>query len=327
MNMTLAQSIGDVGKGGLGKLLRYFNLLHQIRKEVKRIKPSLVYITPNSAGVPFYKDFVIVQLVKSLGCRVMVHFHNKGVVTRQDKLVDNFLYKRFFRNTKIILLAKSLYRDIEKYVDERDVYFCSNGIPESLTHHRITDARRLNILFLSNMMRAKGVLTLLLACAKLKSRRLPFHCIFAGAWKDISEADFAIKVNELHLDEDVEAVGPQYGEDKEKYLNLADVFVLPSYNECLPLTIIESMQHGVACISTNVGAIPSVIDEGETGFVIAPGDSDALADKLQWLIEHPEACKAMGKCGYEKYRRNYTLEQFENNFSKILREETSCYTG
>ena len=62
------------------------------------------------------------QMLKSMGCKVIAHYHNKGVSVYQSKWVYNFFYKRFFSNLKVILLAENLYKDIAKYVKREDVY-------------------------------------------------------------------------------------------------------------------------------------------------------------------------------------------------------------
>lgn len=113
------------------KLLDFFKLLKKIRHEVKVVKPQLVYVIPNACGGAFCKDFVVVQMLKRLGCQVVVHYHNKGVATRQEKWLDNVLYKRFFKGIKVILLSECQYEDVKKYVDRGDVLVCGNGIPSS----------------------------------------------------------------------------------------------------------------------------------------------------------------------------------------------------
>ena len=111
VNLTTAQSLEDIGKGGLKKLKAFVRKLMEIRKVIKSTKPDAVYVTPNSAGGPFYKDFVVVQLCKWWSKRkVILHFHNKGVSTRQDRWVDDRLYRLFFRTVEVILLGMVTFR-------------------------------------------------------------------------------------------------------------------------------------------------------------------------------------------------------------------------
>ena len=130
VNLATAAGLEDIGKFKIKKLVSFYRLLRQIRRSVKDLKPQLVYVTPNAQGGPFYRDFVVVMMLKKMGCNVVAHYHNKGVASRQDKWLDNLLYRRFFKDVKVILLGEALYQDVKKYVRREDVYICPNGIPE-----------------------------------------------------------------------------------------------------------------------------------------------------------------------------------------------------
>lgn len=132
INLTTAKDLNDIGKVGFNKLGQFIKLLKTISHKVKSTQPSLVYVTPNAKGGAFYKDFIVVQMLKMLDCKIVIHYHNKGVSTRQDKFIDNILYKYFFKDIKVILLAETLYSDIQKYVNYDNVYICPNGIPHTI---------------------------------------------------------------------------------------------------------------------------------------------------------------------------------------------------
>lgn len=112
----------------------------------------------------------------------------------------------------------------------------------------------------------------------------------------------------------------QYGADKEDFWNKANLFVFPTFydNECFPLVLLEAMQHNVACISTNEGGIPEIIEDQVTGYIVGRRDILALADKLAYLIEHREQCRRMGCKGREKFEREFSLERFEERMLNLL---------
>lgn len=130
INLTTASELEDIGKFKVKKVFCFCQLLRKIHHSVKEIDPQLVYVTPNAKGGPFYKDYIVVMMLKKMGCKIVAHYHNKGVATRQDRWLDNLLYRRFFKGIKVILLGETLYQDIKKYVRREDVYICPNGIPE-----------------------------------------------------------------------------------------------------------------------------------------------------------------------------------------------------
>ena len=320
INLTLARDLNDIGKSSIRKFRDFIMLLVHIREEIKRFKPELCYVTPNAKGGAFYKDFVVVEMLKAMGQKVVVHYHNKGVATRQDKTFDNILYKIFFKKLKVILLAEQLYPDIKKYVARKNVYFCPNGIPKHKEISIIKEHDGFNILFLSNMMEAKGVWDLINACKLLKEKGQKFKCHFVGKWSDITEKDFKDRINELDLKNTVYSYGAKYGEEKKQFYEIANCFILPTHNECFPLVLLEAMEQSLACIATDEGGIKSIIDENTTGFIFNKKFPEELADKIERLMNNPIQCKEMGNAGKIKFENEFTIDKFENRMKDIILE-------
>lgn len=332
VNMTMAKSLEDVGKGGMRKLWAYIKKLREIRKAIKRYQPDKVYVTPNTTGGPFYKDFVVVELCKWWsGNDVIMHLHNKGVATRQARWLNNLFYKRFFRNVEVILLGKPLYEDVRKYVLEKHIHFCANGIAAVERVEWILDNDVPHILWLTNIMLTKGLMELLDALAILKKRKVLFTVEFVGGiTKEITEIQFQQALVARDLADCTYYVGKRYGQDKESFFNRADVFVLPSYTEAFPLTILEAMQHGLPVVATNVGAVSTAVENGVTGLLIGGErpimsldfrpNAEELANALQALLTDRDLRQNMGKAGREKYEREFTLEQFEQRFVEVMND-------
>lgn len=319
INLSIAASINDIGKLEVKKLFRYISLLNKIRKKIKVFKPKLIYVTPNTKGGAFIKDFFIVSLIKLLCKNVIIHFHNKGVSKYQDKPLFDFLYKRFFKGLKVILLAEPLYDDIKKYVKRNDVFICPNGIPQVRKMEiKKGDTDRFKILFLSNMMREKGVWTLIEACKILREKGYDFVCDFVGKWSDVSEDEFCERVNEYNLNENVKAHGGKYGDEKVEYFNNADIFVLPTYDDCFPLTLLEAFEYGLPCIASDEGGISGIVDDGENGFVIPKKNSTVLAEKIAFLMENRNIVQKFSMNVRTKFLDKYTLQTFEKNIVSVL---------
>ncbi len=325
INLATAKDLADIGKIRLQKFTQFYQLLSKVRKEVKRIRPELVYVTPNAKGGAFYKDFIVIQMLKRMGCKVVVHYHNKGVLLKQDKVIDNLLYRTFFKKLKVILLAEALYADVQKYVPRKDVFICPNGIPEALTaepsaikHNAIP-----KLLFLSNLLIDKGVFTILDACKILKNKGYQFTCDFVGGeTADINAERFNLEVTKRGLNEQICYKGKKYGVEKEEILKNADLFIFPTYysNECFPLVLLEAMQQGLPCISTNEGGIADIIIPNETGYIIPKKSAQELADKIEILLKDNSLRIAMGNKGLERYKHLFTLNAFEQRIVSILKD-------
>lgn len=328
INPATAKSLEDIGHFNLSKIINTISLCKNVEQTIKEIKPDLVYFTANAAGMPFYKDWLVMNAIKRAlkkSGKIVVHYHNKGVLNNQDRLFDNYLYKNFFQGIKVILLAKNLCQDIKKYVKSEDIYICPNGIPDCLTTMQSTSRfenkkQVFRILFLSNMMKEKGVIDLLKACKILKNRNVPFHCEFVGDWKDIDAPSFESVRDQYDLKNECVAHGARYGEEKEPFWQNADMFVFPTHyhNECFPLVLLEAMQHGKACISTIEAAIPEIIDNGRTGILVSKCAPLEIADAIQKLAEDRLLCRNMGIEGRKKYENIYSLSHFEKNFVNVI---------
>ena len=331
VNLAVATRLEDVGKGGWHKAKGVLKKLMEVRKAVKSVKPDFVYITPNSAGIPFYKDFITIMMLKMMGQKVVMHFHNKGVETRQDKWLDNWMYKHYFKSVKLILLADALYEDVKKYVKREDVFVCPNAIPA------ISNANQVNensdhvphILWLTNIMKTKGIMEYLSALKILKDKGMKFQADFVGGLtKEMSGDEFDSALSMMGLNECCTYYGPKYGDDKYSFFSQADVFVLPSYTEAFPVSILEAMQFALPVVASNVGGVSAEVEEGVSGFLLGGKqpimlntfrpDVCEIADKLQVLLTDTDLRHKMSEAGREKFEREFTLEVFEKRIVEIL---------
>ena len=114
--------------------------------------------------------------------------------------------------------------------------------------------------------------------------------------------------------------------DVNELLRLMDVFVLSSYTECCPNSLLEAMANGRAAVCTAVGGIPEMIDEGVTGFLAPPRDADALGQRIVDALSDPEALAAMGRAARLRLETTFSLAQSMDAASWSL-EETAGRVG
>ena len=88
----------------------------------------------------------------------------------------------------------------------------------------------------------------------------------------------------------------------------ARVFAIPSLYEPFGISFVEAMAHRVPCIGTNICAMPEIIRDGITGFVVPSADETILADRILQFLKSEEMCIEMGNAGYEHYINNYTWD-------------------
>jgi len=322
INLSTSVTIEDIGRTSVRKGIKYLALILKVINGILVFKPDLCYITPSAKGSGFYKDVIIIAIIKFFRVKRIFHYHNKGIAERHKRLTDNLLYKLSFRNASVIMLSKLLFQEIEKYVSKRRVFYCPNGITDlSNDLHKPSfknSGSPVEVLFLSHLIRSKGMLVLIEACAILKTRGINFHCTIAGGDAEMKLKEVEEIVQLRKLTGLIHFTGPVYGEKKVVLMKSADILAHPSFNDCFPLVLLEAMSLSLPIISTFEGAIPEIVDNGITGFLVPPKDPESLADKLEVLINDPELRKDMGDAARIKYENEFTLGIFENRLREIL---------
>ncbi len=112
-------------------------------------------------------------------------------------------------------------------------------------------------------------------------------------------------ITQYALSESVKFLGFVTGKQKEQRLREADVYILPSYHEGLPISILEAMSFGLPVISTNVGGIPEVVVPDKNGLLIEAGDHSAIYEAIKFFIDHPHKINDYGAHSYQMVSQRY----------------------
>lgn len=326
VNLSTSRTMEEIGKNSLSLYLKkMFRFLASYGLAIWKLlfnHYDLCYIAITCHGVGFLKDMPFVLLCKLFGRKVVLHQHNKGMSECVDCSPYKWLMPLVYKNTKVILLSERLYLDVSKVVKKEQVLICPNGIPPlNVVANKDKENPNLQLLYLSNLIVSKGVYVLLDACKILMDRGCSFVCDFVGGEsKEITRQILEEAIKGRGLEDYVKYHGPQYGLHKEEYWEAADVFVFPTfyYNECFPLVLLEAMQHGVACISTDEAGIPDIIKDNVNGLLCEKENSEDLAEKIMKLINNPTLTKTMGSEGLRRYNKYFSLCEFENRMSECL---------
>ncbi len=326
INLLVSGSISETGKFKLRKVYKSSIIWFKLLVHLVLRKPDLCYYALSTTGFAFFKDCMMISLLRIFNVKTIFHLHNKGIKSKQNKWCYNILYKFTFKKSSVILLSKHLYYDIDKFVSVNNTYYCPNGLEDMNDVEKTAQKDDfVRILFLSNLIKSKGVFDLIDSCQILENKGLKFKCDFIGGEGDITKEEFEEYVSKRGLLDKVKYLGKKFDIDKSEAYKKSDIFVFPTYypNECFPLVLIEAMQFGLPIISTFEGGIPDMIDENINGLLIEQRDPQLIADKIEYLIKNPQIIKEMGIKGREKYLNNYTIDLFDRNIYSVLKKELS----
>lgn len=226
----------------------------------------------------------------------------------------NFFYKEcgplrrgiirfFFQKAAIVIaLSESWAAQLREMAPgaQVEVVYNSVSLPQRKTFGR--DEARKGILFLGRIGMRKGAFDLIRAFAVV-NRDVK---LALGGDGDVNKASELAR--QLGVAERVQMLGWVTGENKEALLSTASIFVLPSYNEGLPMSVLEAMSWGVPVITTPVGGIPEVVRQGEEGIIVQPGDITGLTVALRQLLDDEPLRQRLGVNGKRRIQHLFSDE-------------------
>ncbi|MEI6020441.1 MAG: glycosyltransferase family 4 protein [Bacteroidota bacterium] len=318
INLATTKDIKDLRKSALYKYFVTLKILFQVIFKLAGKRYDLVYITIFPFGFAFYKDAVMVMAAKLMRKKVLLHLHTYGFKKASEKSpFVKGIYRKVFKNTRVICLSDALVEDVEK-IYEGEVDVLPNGIPQvnfENTYH--VNKNVPSLLYLSNLIKGKGILLIIEAAAMLKSKGIAFKLRVAGAEGDVTYNMLQKLIDQYALQDFVTLLGAKYGEEKLAEFKQADVFLLPSDYDTFGLVLLEAMQFGVPCIATAIGAIPDVIGDGR-GLLLNNLKPEELAEKMEILIQSPDMRLKISGLGFNYFKSNFTVQVFEQRCLNVL---------
>ena len=177
---------------------------------------------------------------------------------------------------------------------------------------------KVKLLFLGRIGDRKGIYDLLEVIYK-QQHYFRQHCrLLVGGDGDVEKLKKII--DRYQISDIVDYIGFVSGDQKKDIIKSSDIYLLPSYNEGLPISILEAMSYSKPVISTSVGGIPEIVHHGDNGYLIAPGDQRSLFQFLKELIQNPVDRTNMGRKSYQIVKDGYFPD-------KVLQKLNALYSS
>ena len=321
-----APAVERIALRGAGSLpasaLVYASALARIARALLGRRARLVHVNMTQRGST-WRALPVVAMARLARTPVVLHLHSSeyrrfvGGLPRPARSAVRWLFRSADR---VIVLGDSWAEYVRTTLgaDEARLTVLHNAVPGPAAppvEHEPAAAPRL--LFLGRLGERKGVRELLAALARPEVARLPWQATLAG---DGEVERYRHEAARLGLADRVTFTGWIAPDAVARELDAADLLVLPSYAEGLPLAILEALAHGLAVIATPVGATAEVIRDGESGLLVPPGDVLALAAALRRVIADPQFRARLGAAGREAWERDYDLTVYASRMRDIYDE-------
>lgn len=265
---------------------------------------------------------IIVCVCQRLGVPVFLHLH----AVELDKLPRWALWALaavFRRATAVIVLGEAYRVWIEQRlgITRTPIRNLWNGVPIAAGNARCRAQAPpeppLRIVFLGTLGERKGVADLITALAQLPHGAPQWRAILAGPGDALM---YQAQAAAAGIGDKVEFPGWLDQHEAQSLLADGDMMVLPSYDEGLPLVVLEALGLGVPVITTPVGVVPEALTHGRDVILVKPGDIGALAQNIGHLLKDPRSRRDMSQNGLEKFRSTFSIDSFSNNLANIWHE-------
>ncbi|MBU1061528.1 MAG: glycosyltransferase [Candidatus Omnitrophica bacterium] len=288
----------------------------------KNIK--IIHICSASKG-SFYRKAVVLLVSKLFKKSVIFHIHGGGFqlfYNSSHGLKRAFVRKILDLSDSIIVLSESWHSAVKNMTKNTNIKIIPNPIDTSLFESvRTRRAFDLNVFTAGRLESQKGTYDILDIVPDVL-KEIP-HVRFSLAGNgDIEKISMLCK--ERGIEKNVILLGWLDREMLLAELKKAALFLLPSYHEGLPISILEAMASGLPVISTKVGGIPEIIEDGVNGFLVAPGNKKELVEKIIGLLRDAKLKKKMAKNNIEKidliYRSDRILDRMHVEYKHLITE-------
>lgn len=283
---------------------------------------SLFQIHSSTYG-SYLRKSMLARICMAFDQKVIIHIHGadfdsfiREASDRHKKRITDLLKKA----DRVVVLSESWREFFSGYVPKEKIRVIYNPIREIREEYLHKSNSPVRVLFMGRLGERKGTYDLIEAVRQIRDRCFILELYGDGDNKRIE--DIVGKYNLRHM---IRVNGWAAHNSVAGIYDRSDILVLPSYAEGLPMSVIEGMGRGLPIIASNAGGITEAVQDGCNGFIVKPGDRDAIARKIVALTEDAALRTAMGqnslKIAKEKFSVDKVGIELEKMFTELQRGE------
>ena len=260
---------------------------------------EIIHIHGASRG-SFLRKHIFISLSKAFKKKVVYHIHGGEyhLFYNESSSLLKKRIKRVIKNSDALVVLSNEWKDyFSKEFNKEEIYVINNIIEFKNILTRKRENNFIQFIFLGRIGKGKGIFDVLEALKNIKNdinTKFILRIGGDGEVQKLKEYLSKYKLNDL-----VEYIGWISGDDKKKYLESSDIMIMPSYNEGLPISLLEAMSYTMPIISTSVGGIPQILKDNFNGKIVEPGSISQIEKVILYYIQNPEKINIHGKNSYD----------------------------
>lgn len=286
-----------------------------------RHRPDIVHLNTSLDQKSYWRDLVFMLIAHALGKKIVFQKHGgplPALFFPNNKVLTGLLQRVLRLPDAIVVLGHEEYDAYRSFVPGQRVVEIANAIEAEALTTRSLEAEttgRLHLVYVGRLAENKGIFDALEACARLLEQGHDVRFTFAGGGPD--ETRLKDRVCSLGLHERVRLAGPLFGVEKDALWRSADVFVFPTYHEGLPYALLEAMVAGAVPVTTRVGAIPDVVQDGVHGLFVPPKDVESIIRAIARLDADRSQLSSMARAGRARVLAHYSVVRLAADFGRL----------
>lgn len=323
-DMRYVESYCDTSK--VKMILKALGAYVEFRRALRDFKPELVHIH-SSFGGSFYRMQPFIYMARKRGIPILDHCHGADFETFYVKASDKkkarigSVYGNF---SKVVVLSDEWRERLKVFYPEDKMVVINNYCkprPQSEVEAYIEkrfEAKK--ILFLGELGQRKGGYDFAGIVENVAKRYPDARFVFGGSGSKEDESRIKEMLTSKGLMEKCLFPGWVRDAKKDRLLQESTLFMLPSYQEGLPMAILDAMAYGLPIVSTNVGGIPQLIQDGKGGYLAEPGDCQKIADGICKILDNKDDYSKFSKESYRIARDEFGFDAHLSKLEAVYEE-------
>ncbi len=288
---------------------------------ILRTRPEILHLNTSINNKAFWRDFVYLNVAAFFGCKVVnqIHGGDMPALFVHGSALKCKLFRYFISHSDVVvLISKVAFRSYAEFAPKAHLAYIPNAIEHRDLMGEISTSEKgqaLRLIYVGRLTYEKGLFEALDAFQQLfaQGRNLIFQIVGGGE----AEVDLRQHAQQLGILEQVQFLGPIFGDAKNELWKQADAFVFPTYSEGLPYSMLEAMIAGTPPITCPVGAIPDVMQNGVHGLFVPVRDRQVLAEAIAKIDDDRALLHRMAVAGRNQALARYTIEHLTADFRQL----------